>query len=183
MEENPRDWPRLLSETLWTYMTSKWAATGVSPFALTFGHDAVLPLEIMVPSMRVARQNELSSEYYSEAIIMELKEVDELRIQAYNVLLLQKQKVAKIYNKRINKKIFQERDIVWKTILPLGTKNRDLGKWSPNWEGPFKVHKILDGNTYWLSSLDGQPHKICVNGKYLKPYFPSMREEIEKTSE
>ncbi|XP_073289309.1 uncharacterized protein [Primulina huaijiensis] len=35
MEENPRDWPRLLSETLWAYRTSKRAATGVSPFALT----------------------------------------------------------------------------------------------------------------------------------------------------
>ncbi|XP_073298605.1 uncharacterized protein [Primulina huaijiensis] len=171
MEENPRDWPRLLSETLWAYRTSKRTATGVSPFSLTFGHDAVLLLEIMVPSMRVARENELLIEHYNEAMIMELEELDELRIQAYNALLLQKQKVARIYNRRINKKNFQEGDIVWKTILSLGTKDRDLGKWSPNWEGPFKVHKVLDGNAYWLSSLDGQPHKRCINGKYLKPYF------------
>ncbi|XP_073298606.1 uncharacterized protein [Primulina huaijiensis] len=111
-------------------------------------------------------------------MIMELEELDELRIQAYNALLLEKQKVARIYNRRINKKNFQEGDIVWKTILPMGTKDRDLGKWSPNWEGPFKVHKVLDGNAYWLSSVDGQPHKRCITGKYLKPYFPSMRDEI-----
>ncbi|XP_075515591.1 uncharacterized protein LOC142550238 [Primulina tabacum] len=183
MEENPRDWPRLLSETLWAYRTSKRTATGVSPFSLTFGHDAVLPLEIMVPSMRVAKQNELSREHYNEAMIMVLEELDELRIQAYNDLLLQKQKVARIYNKRVNKKSFHEGEIVWKAILPLGTKDRELGKWSPNWEGPFKVHKVLDGNAYWLSSLDGHPHKRCINGKYLKPYFPSMREEVEKACE
>ncbi|XP_073137625.1 uncharacterized protein [Henckelia pumila] len=39
MEDNPRDWPRLLSETLWAYRTSKRTATGVSPFALAYVHD------------------------------------------------------------------------------------------------------------------------------------------------
>ncbi|XP_073014564.1 uncharacterized protein [Primulina eburnea] len=71
---------------------SERAAIGVSSFSLTFGHDVVLPLETMVPSI--------------EVMIMELEEVDELRIQAYNALLLQKRKVARIYNKRINKKSF-----------------------------------------------------------------------------
>ncbi|XP_075515606.1 uncharacterized protein LOC142550255 [Primulina tabacum] len=183
MEENLRDWPRLLSKTLWAYRTSKRTATGVSHFSLTFGHDAVLPLEIMVPSMRVAKQNELSLEHYNEAMIMELEELDELRIQAYNALLLQKQKVSRIYNKRVNRKSFHEGELVWKTILPLGTKDRELGKWSPNWEGPFKVHKVLDGNAYWLSSLDGHPHKRCINDKYLKPYFPNMREGVGKSCE
>ncbi|XP_073024199.1 uncharacterized protein [Primulina eburnea] len=110
----------------------------------------LLPLEIMVPSMRVVRQTELSLEHYNEAMIMDLEELDELRIQAYNALLLQKQKVARIYNIRVNKKSFHEGEIVWKDLLPLGTKDRELIKWSPNWEGPFKVHKVLDGNAYWL---------------------------------
>ncbi|XP_075478849.1 uncharacterized protein LOC142519705 [Primulina tabacum] len=83
-----------------------------------------------------------------EAMIMELEDVEELRIQAYNAFLLQKQKVARIYNKRINKKSFQEGDVVWKTILPLGTKDRDLGKWSPNWEGPQDPGRVAN----WLSS-------------------------------
>ncbi|XP_075478724.1 uncharacterized protein LOC142519564 [Primulina tabacum] len=128
MEENPRDWPRLLSETLWAYRTSKRTATGVSHFPLTFGHDAVLSLEIMVPSMRVAKQNEPSLEHYNEAMIMELEELGELRIQAYNTLLLQKQKVARIYNKRVNNKSFHEGEIMWNAILPLRTKDRELGK-------------------------------------------------------
>ena len=55
LEDNPRDWPRILSETLWAYRTSKREATGTSPFALTFGHDAILPLEVYVPSLRVAK--------------------------------------------------------------------------------------------------------------------------------
>ena len=55
LEDNPRDWPRILSETLWAYRTSKREATSTSPFALTFGHDTILPLEVCVPSLRVAK--------------------------------------------------------------------------------------------------------------------------------
>ena len=49
MEENPRDWHRLLSETLWAYRTSKRSATGVSPYSLVYGHDAILLMEVVVP--------------------------------------------------------------------------------------------------------------------------------------
>ena len=55
LEDNPRDWPRILSETLWAYRTSKREATGTSPFALTFGYDVIFPLEVCVPSLRVAK--------------------------------------------------------------------------------------------------------------------------------
>ena len=64
MEENPRDWHRLLSETLWAYRTSKRCATGVSPYSLVYGHDVVLPMEVVVPSLRVAKHNGLILEEY-----------------------------------------------------------------------------------------------------------------------
>ena len=106
IEENPRDWHRILSETLWAYRTSKRSATGVSPFSLTFGHDAVLPMEVVVPSLRVAKQNELAPEEYSQAMMMELEELDEQRMQAFNSLVIQKKKIARTYNKRVKKKSF-----------------------------------------------------------------------------
>ena len=45
-------------------------------------------------------------------------------------------------------------------MLPIDAKDRELGKWFPNLEGPFKVHQVLLGNAYWLSSLDGESHKM-----------------------
>ncbi|XP_048229098.1 uncharacterized protein LOC125369869 [Ricinus communis] len=80
IEENPRDWHRLLSKTLWAYRTSKINATSVSPFTLTFGHDVVLPMEVVVSSLRMEKQNGLEFEEYSQAIVMELEELDEERI-------------------------------------------------------------------------------------------------------
>ncbi|XP_073153318.1 uncharacterized protein [Henckelia pumila] len=100
MEDNPMDWPRLLSETLWAYKTLKRSATGVSPFALDFGHEVVLHMEIMVPSLRVAIQSHLIPKLYNESMITELEDQDDLRMQALNSLMIQKEKVARSYNKK-----------------------------------------------------------------------------------
>ena len=55
LEDNPIDWHIILSETLWAYRTSKRYSTRVSPYSLTYGQDAVLPMEVEVPSLRVSR--------------------------------------------------------------------------------------------------------------------------------
>ena len=73
LEENPRDLYRILSETLWTYRTSKRNSTRVSPFSMTYGQDAVLPVEVVVPSLRVTKQNFLTPQEYREATMMERK--------------------------------------------------------------------------------------------------------------
>jgi hypothetical protein len=64
--------------------------------------------------------------------------------------------------------------LVWKVILPLGTKDPYLGKWSPNWEGPYLVSQLFDGNAYKLMHVNGEEHIRSINGKYLKPYKPSF---------
>ena len=51
LEDNPRDWHRILSENLWAYRTSERDSTRVSPYSLTYGQDAVLPMEVVVPSL------------------------------------------------------------------------------------------------------------------------------------
>ena len=68
-------------------MTSKREATGTSPFALTYGHDAILSVEVSIPSLRLARQNSLTPEQFSEAMLMELESVDEERHKALTNML------------------------------------------------------------------------------------------------
>ncbi|XP_062021144.1 uncharacterized protein LOC133737640 [Rosa rugosa] len=59
--DKPRDWHNILSETLWALRTSKRAATSTTPFALTYGHDAMLPVEMQIQALRVAEQNSLTT--------------------------------------------------------------------------------------------------------------------------
>ncbi|XP_043694235.1 uncharacterized protein LOC122644943 [Telopea speciosissima] len=60
IEDSPRTWADMLSEVLWAFKTSKRTAIGTTPFVLTLGHDAILPMEITMKSLRVARQHELT---------------------------------------------------------------------------------------------------------------------------
>ena len=142
---------------------------------MVYGHDAVIPIEITVKSLRVARQNQLSHVHYENAMLAELEDIDQ-QIAALNSIIIQKKKVAFAYNKRIKPRSFSVGDMVWKVILPSGTKDHFLGKWSPNWEGPYLVSEVFEGNAYRLMHLNSDEHISAINGKYLKLYKPSMNE-------
>jgi hypothetical protein len=43
-----------------------------------------------------------------------------------------KLRLAKAYNKRVREKSFPIGDLVWKTILLIGSRSNKFGKWSPN---------------------------------------------------
>jgi hypothetical protein len=59
-------------------------------------------------------------------------------------------------------------------ILPLRSRNNRFGKWSPSWEGSYKIAEIVPGNSYFLEALDGLELPKAINGKYLKSYHPSI---------
>ncbi|CAL9011748.1 unnamed protein product, partial [Prunus brigantina] len=131
LEKNPKQWHEKLSETLWAYKTSKREATGMTPYALTYGHDAILPMEIAVQSLRIAHQHSLIGEDYSQAMLPERERLDASRIDTLNKLLAGKQVVSRAYNKIVKNKSFEEGEILWKAVLALGTHIAGYGKWSP----------------------------------------------------
>ena len=71
-------------------------------------------------------------------------------------------------------KEFTDGDLVWKLILPIGTKCSKFGKWSPNWECPNRISRSAPGNAYILESVEGVKFHKALNGKYLKKYYPSI---------
>ncbi|CAL2259632.1 unnamed protein product [Prunus armeniaca] len=150
LEKNPKQWHEKLSETLWAYRTSKREAIGMTPYALTYDHDASLPMEIAVQSLRIAHQQNLIGEDYSQAMLLELEGLDTSRIDTLNKLLAGKQVVSRDYNKRVRKMSFEEGEIVWKAVLPLGTHIAGYGKWSSTWECPFIIKQILGMGAYIL---------------------------------
>jgi hypothetical protein len=85
----------------------------------------------------------------------------------------EKTKIAKAYNKRVVEKSFQVGDLVWKIILPLGTRSGMFGKWSPSREGLFRVIRVVPGNAYFVEDLEEHSLPNALNRKYLKCYYPS----------
>jgi hypothetical protein len=48
-----------------------------------------------------------------------------------------------------------------------------FGKWSPNWEGPYKVVGIVPKNAYFVETLEGEGLAKELNEKYLKKIYPA----------
>jgi hypothetical protein len=72
-----------LSEALWTHRISKHSATKVTPFELVYGQELILPVEINLDALRIARQNELSAVDYHNLMLDRLDEVLDERIRVF----------------------------------------------------------------------------------------------------
>ncbi|KAK1619207.1 hypothetical protein QYE76_024724 [Lolium multiflorum] len=174
IDEHPKRWHEVLSEALWAYRMSCHGAIKTSPYQLVYGQEAVLPWEIKAGSRRITFQNDLTAEEYAALMSDSIEDATELRLWSLEKIKENKAKVARAYNKKVKPKEFQVGDLVWEAVLPLGTKDKMYGKWSPNWHGPYKVVQVLKGNAYMLEQLDGVKFPVAVNGQHLKKYFPSM---------
>lgn len=67
-------------------------------------------------------------------MLNELVDLYEERMTALDVLLRQKERVAKAHNKKVKSKSFNNGDLVWKVLLPMNKIDKVLDKWSPNWK-------------------------------------------------
>ena len=62
-----------------------------------------------------------------------IDDIADKRLMALRDIEKEKLRVAKTYNKKVRLKDFQVGNLVWKVILPVGSRSRKFGKWSPNW--------------------------------------------------
>ena len=135
-------------------------------------------VELNLDVYRLAKQNDLSVVMYHDLMMGNVDEVTDKRLKALKEMEKDKAWVAKAYNKKVKGKSFQVKELVWKTTLPIGSKCNQFGKWSPNWDGPYKVIKVIFSNSYLLETLQGEHLTRAINGRYLKKYFPSVWQEV-----
>jgi hypothetical protein len=150
-----------------------WSHKNIS-YELVYGHHAILPWEIQSDSRRVVFQKDLSSKDYSGLMMDELEDLHMIHLRALENIEKNKMRVAKYYSNKVKFKQFAEGDLVWKALLPIGTKYSTFGKWSPNWEGPFRVVRCTPGNAYILKTLLGEEFTTAINRRYLNKYYPSI---------
>ena len=119
-------------------------------------------------------QDQLTADDYATLMKDELDNLAGHQLRGLISIEENKKRVAKWYDKKVKAKEFADEDLVWKLILPIGTKISKFGKWSPNWEGPYRISRSAPGNAYILETLEGVEFPRALNGKYLKKYYPSI---------
>ena len=72
-------WPEELPNILWVYRTTARTLTGETPFRLTYGTEAVIPVEVGVASIR---REVLHEEHNDDQLRINLDCLDEVRDKA-----------------------------------------------------------------------------------------------------
>ena len=104
----------------------------------------------------------------------DLEDLNCHRLRALENIEAHKLRIAKYYDKKVKSKQIHKRELVWKLILPIGTKDGAYGKWSPNWEGPYRITRCVPSNAYFYETLEGEEFYRALNGKHFKKYCPSI---------
>ena len=87
-----------LHRVLWSYRTTPSNTTGETPFSLVYGSEAVIPVEVGLPSARIAGFDELTND---DGMREQLNFVDERRDEALFRMVKYKQLMARFYNRRV----------------------------------------------------------------------------------
>lgn len=169
MSANHKGWPDLLPLTLLAYKTSMRTSTGATPYALTYGMEAVLPIEVEMESLRVLMDGQLDEDQWVQDRYHQLSLIDERRTAAIFHGQLYQQRIARSYNRKVRLRQFKQHDLVLKKIID--NQDQFKEKFAPNWEGPFVVKKVLTGGALRLQEMDGDEFPQLINSDTVKRYY------------
>ena len=144
--------------------TPHWT-TGETPFKLTYGVDAMIPVEVGEPITKVVFWSK-SSESIREEIDLSSKAREMVHIRERAL----KQKVTRRYNPSVVPCKFEQGGLVLQrtNIGPLTPSHRKLAS---NWEGPYKVIKVLGKRAYKLSTLSGSQLSRSWDNLNLRKFY------------
>ncbi|XP_077215657.1 uncharacterized protein LOC143850283 [Tasmannia lanceolata] len=148
------------------YRTTPHASIGESPFNLSFGTEAVIPVDVGTPSPRVTSFNEQLNDDGLRAnldLLEEAREESRIRVATY------KQKVSNYHDSKIRPRNFRTGDLVLrKAAVSQPTK---VEKLSPTWEGPYRVKEVIRPGSYKLETLEEHLLPHAWNSKNLCRYY------------
>nr|KYP52349.1 Pol polyprotein [Cajanus cajan] len=160
-------WAEELVEVLWAYRCTPQSTTKETPFRLTYGTEAMIPMEIGEPSFRRLHFDEASND---ASLRVEVDVIDEIRDKARIMAEACKQRMTRRFNSTLSKRCFKEGDLVWR-VQGSARRNPREGKLAANWDGPFRIRHSLDNGAYKLEELSGKIIPRTWNSTHLKAYF------------
>ncbi|RVW75278.1 hypothetical protein CK203_055350 [Vitis vinifera] len=167
LEQAKGKWVEELPSVLWAYRTTPGRPTGNTPFALAYGMDAVIPIEIGLPTIRikVGLRDDANVELGRNLDWAdEVRETTSIRMADYQ------QRAVAHYNQKARPRSFKSRTLVLRKIFE-NTAEVGVGKFQANWEGPYIVSKTSESGTYHLQKPDGTPLLQPWNVSNLKQYY------------
>ena len=130
MIDTYKDWHEKLYFALHAYRTAIRTSKGPTPFSLVYEMEAVLPIEVEIPSLRVLMEAKLEEAEWVQAKYDQLNLIEEKRLKTLCHGQLYQKQMIRAHDKKVRPRQFREEDLVLKKILPNQQDQR--GKWAPN---------------------------------------------------
>ena len=134
---------------------------------MTYGAEAIIPLENGFPTMRTGT---FTLDGNDELLKKNLNLVEERRENAMVQLAYYQHKLKQGYNMNVKLRPLAPGDLVLRKVLG-NTKNLAWGKLWLNWEGPYRIISVAGIGVYYLKDLDEKTVLHPWNLNNLKMYY------------
>nr|GEU73207.1 hypothetical protein [Tanacetum cinerariifolium] len=110
--ENRASWSEKLKDALWAFRTAFKTLVGCTPYRLVYGKACHLPLELEHKAYWALKHANFDLKTAGDHRKLQLNELNELRDQAYENLLIYKERTKKLHDDKIKNRIFNVGDQV-----------------------------------------------------------------------
>ncbi|XP_015072426.1 uncharacterized protein LOC107016482 [Solanum pennellii] len=161
MITNYKCWHENFPYALLGYRTTIRTSTGATPYLLVYGTEAVIPAEVEIPSLRIIQEAGLSDVEWVRDRYEQLTLIDEKKMSVVCHGQLYQQRMIRAFNKKVKVRTFEVGQLVLKRIFPHQEEYK--GKFAPNWQGSYVVHKVLSRGALVLAEMDGRVWRKAIN--------------------
>ena len=161
------NWAEELPNVLWAYQKTSWRSTGETPFSLTYGAEAVIPVEVNLCSARVSEFNTSQNDGQLMErldLLEENRDITTIRLAEYQ------QKLARCYNQDVRVREFNAGDLVLRKVVG-SMRDTNAGKLTQTCEGSYKITANASVGAYYLEDMNEIPLPWPWNAYNLKKFY------------
>ncbi|XP_076899715.1 uncharacterized protein LOC143553655 [Bidens hawaiensis] len=138
---------------------------GETPFSLTYDTEAMIPVEINIPTHRTR----LSEEENEGDLRLNLNFAEERREAAARREVEYKKAMEKYYNAKVTEVKFKVGDLVLRENE--ASRQENPGKLGPRWEGPYQIIWAGEKGAYKQAYHTGEEVPRMWNAMQLRKYY------------